>query len=297
MGFGIKNPLVFIQDEINKLLSLFEGPNVAIGYLAGNTDQGINSIAIGENAGTTSQDDNSIVINSTGLVQETTNANQIVLNSSTTAITTNSFPGLYVSPLRQLASTPSDFPIYYDVTANELRYHTVSGPSSNIISSNLGETTLTAESQIKSMVDPNGVKNPISPQQLTAGDTIVYTFAGQFSSNYGMTIKISPSLQTGTQLFTSSILTDTTSNILVPFKLELWVTLTADPQSTTPSICSGRLTTFETSIVQTFNPLSPAYSDLRTAQQPDLQLELDFTGAAVDADGSVIISYGSIYKL
>jgi hypothetical protein len=87
----------------NNLVTGTAGTEIALGYGAGQVNQGSNAIAIGANAGLTNQWPSSIVINATG--------NE--LNASTNS-------GLFVAPIRILADTGNT--LQYDPTTFELSY-------------------------------------------------------------------------------------------------------------------------------------------------------------------------------
>ena len=106
---------------------------IAIGYNAGNTNQGTNSIAIGKNAGSQNQPQNSIIIN----------ANQgIALNTTTPS-------SFYVKPIRKDTSNNI---LFYDPVTGEITYDS----SGNISGSG-----------------PTGAQGPTGPQGPTGADSTV----------------------------------------------------------------------------------------------------------------------------
>jgi hypothetical protein len=88
---------------------------VAIGVDAGNTTQGANSVALGNQAGETSQGANAVAIGyKAGETSQT--AGSIVLNASGVALN-GATAGLYVDPIR---STANGRPLMYDTATKEL---------------------------------------------------------------------------------------------------------------------------------------------------------------------------------
>ena len=105
---------------------------VSVGNNSSYTDSGLYSIAVGHNACTSASSDHTITLNSSGLAQNNTTLNTIVINASDVAITTSGNPGFYVSPVSESASqsgsvtfTPisSNFSqiLYYNPTTQEIR--------------------------------------------------------------------------------------------------------------------------------------------------------------------------------
>ena len=79
--------------------------SIAIGYQAGQTQQGANTIAIGNLAGKENQAKNSIILNASGES----------LNAGAT--------GLYISPIRvSTVSSPAEFPMVYNPVTKETKY-------------------------------------------------------------------------------------------------------------------------------------------------------------------------------
>jgi hypothetical protein len=91
---------------------------VAIGVDAGNTTQGANSVALGNQAGETGQGANAVAIGyKAGETSQT--AGSIVINASG-AILNGAAAGFYVNPVR--STTSSARPVVYDTTTKELFY-------------------------------------------------------------------------------------------------------------------------------------------------------------------------------
>jgi hypothetical protein len=91
---------------------------VAIGVDAGNTTQGANSVALGNQAGETGQGANAVAIGyKAGETSQT--AGSIVLNASGVALN-GATAGLYVDPIR--STTSSARPVVYNTTTKELFY-------------------------------------------------------------------------------------------------------------------------------------------------------------------------------
>jgi hypothetical protein len=91
---------------------------VAIGVDAGNTTQGANSVALGNQAGETGQGANAVAIGyKAGETSQT--AGSIVLNASGVALN-GAAAGFYVNPVR--STTSSARPVVYDTTTKELFY-------------------------------------------------------------------------------------------------------------------------------------------------------------------------------
>jgi hypothetical protein len=91
---------------------------VAIGVDAGNTTQGANSVALGNQAGETGQGANAVAIGyKAGETSQT--AGSIVLNASGVALN-GATAGFYVNPVR--STTSSARPVVYDTTTKELFY-------------------------------------------------------------------------------------------------------------------------------------------------------------------------------
>ena len=105
---------------------------VSVGNNSAYIDSGIYSISIGHNACTTASSDHTITLNSSGLAQNNTTLNTIVINASDVAISTSGNPGFYVSPVAENTSqsgsvtfTPSTAGfsqiLYYNPTTKEIR--------------------------------------------------------------------------------------------------------------------------------------------------------------------------------
>ena len=103
-----------------------QGPGaVAVGYEAGFTSQGDFAIAIGYEAGATGQGDNSIILNASGVTQNNTQINAIILNADTVAIpdpvgAAPALPGFFVKPIR-------DDGTLIGVVWKNLKYNTTTG--------------------------------------------------------------------------------------------------------------------------------------------------------------------------
>ncbi len=98
---------------------------VAIGREAGETELGEYSISVGFKAGETKQAVNSIIVSSMGAAQNCTQANTIVLNGSTAAITDPGTAalgaGLFIKPVRNAAAAPAAGfkAVYWNSTTGE----------------------------------------------------------------------------------------------------------------------------------------------------------------------------------
>jgi hypothetical protein len=105
---------------------------VAIGVDAGNTTQGANSVALGNQAGETSQGANAIAIGfKAGETSQT--AGSIVINASGVALN-GAAAGFYVDPIRSTATATG--PAMYNPTTKELFYNTVLEFAGSTISTN-----------------------------------------------------------------------------------------------------------------------------------------------------------------
>jgi hypothetical protein len=97
--------------------SFYQGNNaVAVGYAAGGSAQGANSVAIGSNtkASTSSVAIGYLAGNGASAV------NSIILNAGTTALNSAN-SGLFVKPVRSASSVPVGFfQMYYNPTSGEI---------------------------------------------------------------------------------------------------------------------------------------------------------------------------------
>jgi hypothetical protein len=96
-----------------------QGTNsIAIGQNAGNTTQGASSIAIGSGAGTTNQGSNSIAIGQNA-GSSSQPANSIVINASDSSLNSGT-TGCYISPIGLTGSTANA--LVYNTTTKEVCY-------------------------------------------------------------------------------------------------------------------------------------------------------------------------------
>jgi len=111
------------------------GNSVAIGLFAGQNTQSGNSVAIGQSAGSTNQQSNSVAIGAgageSGLGAffvalgcnagpSGQHANTTVINSSGTALGSDRTKALFVAPIRQAGAT---FQLFYNQTTKEITYN------------------------------------------------------------------------------------------------------------------------------------------------------------------------------
>jgi hypothetical protein len=107
--------------------------SVAIGHSAGNTTQGTYCVAVGQRAGYSNQGSHCIAIGSSA-GETSQHANTIILNAKGTALNSTQTNSLYINPIRNTTTTPTNV-LTYNTTTKEVSYGPLptsnSGPAFN----------------------------------------------------------------------------------------------------------------------------------------------------------------------